>query len=265
MLFAIQSSFLRLSMRNFFFFSSKFLIIAQDSTKIVGGIDHISGGVSVTNNGISLLPTFSLGKPATIIDFSIGGKKISFEPQLRFSLEGKPWSFIFWWRYKFIQNSRFRLSAGAHPSFAFREEKVQMANGNTENKFTSNQYIATEISPNYVINKNITLGVYYLYSHGFDVGTTNNTHFFTLNSVISNVKITKHVRLRLFPQIYYLQMDNRNGYYLTSIFTFTHNKSPFGISSVVNKSIQSSLTGTKDFNWNISLLYLFNKKIHQDI
>ena len=52
-----------------------------DSTKVV---NHISGAVTVTNNGISLIPTFSLGKPATVLDFAAGRKKLSFDPQLRF-------------------------------------------------------------------------------------------------------------------------------------------------------------------------------------
>ena len=47
------------------------------------------GAVTVTNNGISFIPTFSLGKPAVIFDMAVG-RKLTFEPQFRFSLEGKP-------------------------------------------------------------------------------------------------------------------------------------------------------------------------------
>ena len=68
-----------------------------DSTK---GIGHFSGAVSVTNNGISFVPTFSLDKPAAIFNLSMGKNRFSFEPDLRFSLAGKPWSFLFWGRYK---------------------------------------------------------------------------------------------------------------------------------------------------------------------
>jgi len=38
---------------------------------------------------------FTLGKPAAIFDLSVGNERLAFEPQFRFSLEGKPWSFIF--------------------------------------------------------------------------------------------------------------------------------------------------------------------------
>ena len=51
---------------------------------------HFNGAVSATNNGISLIPTFSLGKPATIIELNAGGEHLTFEPQFRISLEGQP-------------------------------------------------------------------------------------------------------------------------------------------------------------------------------
>ena len=68
---------------------------AQDKNG-VGVIDHFSGQVTVTNNGISLIPSFSLGEPAALFNLSMGRGRFSFDPELRFALEGKPWSFIFW-------------------------------------------------------------------------------------------------------------------------------------------------------------------------
>jgi hypothetical protein len=82
-----------------------------DSTKKVY---HFSGNALVTNNGISFIPTFSLGKPATIVNLSMGDKRLSFEPEFRFSLEGKPWSILLWGRYKIVNNDKFKFTAGTH-------------------------------------------------------------------------------------------------------------------------------------------------------
>jgi hypothetical protein len=60
-----------------------------DSTK---RISYFSGSASVTNNGISIVPSFSLGKPAAIFNLSLTKKRFSVEQDLRFSLAGKPWS-----------------------------------------------------------------------------------------------------------------------------------------------------------------------------
>ncbi|MBP6094755.1 MAG: hypothetical protein KA514_10225, partial [Cytophagaceae bacterium] len=73
----------------------------------------------ITNNGISVVPIFTLGKPAAIINFTVG-RKFTFEPEFRVSLEGKPWSFIYWFRYKLAKTSKFTWSIGAHPAIIFK-------------------------------------------------------------------------------------------------------------------------------------------------
>ena len=89
----------------YYFLFFYYLLIAlfrknADSSKT---IRHFSGSVAVTNNGISIVPSFSLGKPAVAFNFSMGKNRFSFEPDLRFSLAGKPWSFLFWSRYHLIK------------------------------------------------------------------------------------------------------------------------------------------------------------------
>ena len=62
--------------------------------------------ITVTNKGISTIPNLTLGKPAVLFDFVIGGDRLSFEPSFRFAMEGKPWSFLFWWRYKLVESGK---------------------------------------------------------------------------------------------------------------------------------------------------------------
>lgn len=231
-----------------FFFAA--FVFSQDTAKI----RNFSGAITATNNGISLLPTFSLGKPAAIFDFSLKSKRWSFDPQLRFSLEGKPWSFIFWGRYNVINNAKFRLSFGAHPAIAFKEEKIFSLNGETKMILNAYRYTASEIAPNIILSKNITVGMYYLYSHGWDEGTTNNTHFVTVNSTISNIPLFSEIFLKLKPHLYYLKMDNKDGFYFTSTISLANKKSPFELSSIINKSIKTAIPG-KDMVWNLSLTY----------
>lgn len=166
-----------------------------DSTKIVR---HIGGAVTVTNNGISLIPNFTLDKPAAIFDLSVGGKKLSFEPQFRFALEGKPWSFIFWWRYKLVETNKFQVSVGAHPAILF-STRIFMVDSVSNEILASQRYLAGEISPNYLLTKNIGVGIYYLYSHGFDKDTIGNTHFISLRCNFSNIKLSKQFFMRFNP------------------------------------------------------------------
>ncbi|MHA8100691.1 hypothetical protein PQG46_02530 [Aquirufa nivalisilvae] len=227
-----------------------------DSSKTVY---HISGSALVTQNGISVIPTFTLGKPAAIFDLSVGSEKLAFEPQLRFSLEGKPWSFLFWFRYKAIQTKKFRFTLGIHPSVAFKSTWLYDKTGNPKELLNPTQYLASEFSPSLILSNRFSVGAYYLYSHGMTEGTTNNTHFMTINSSISAIPIVKNTFLRLSPQLFYLIMDNQAGTYATMSLSITNSHLPISISSILNQKINSTIPGN-DFVWNIALVYQFQKK-----
>ena len=229
---------------------------ATDSTK---SISHLSGTVSVTNNGISIIPAFSLNKPEAVFNLSAGKGRLSFEPYLGFSLEGKPWSFLFWWRYKLKQEGNFKINAGAHYGLAFSSVPV-LNNGISTKTITAQRYLAEEFSPNYFLSKNIRVGVYYLYSHGLDSYAIHNTHFLTLNSSFTNIKLTNDFFLNFTPQAYYLNIDGLDGFYFTSVLNLAKKNFPLSISYQMNKIIKTNITASPDFVWNVSVAYSFNNK-----
>lgn len=226
-----------------------------DSTRTLG---QLAGGVTVTNNGISLLPTFALGKPAVMFDLSVGTRKLRFEPQFRFSLEGKPWSFLFWWRSNVVNTRKFQLNIGAHPAIAFKT--VLPTNEATDEITVSKRFLAGEIAPNYSLTKNTSVGVYYLHSHGFDTGVTKTTHFLALRSFFSNIRLSEQFFMNVTPQVYYLKLDENDGVYFTSTLTVAKQGFPLTVQSIINKTIQSTIPASKDLVWNVSLIYSFNKK-----
>ena len=225
-------------------------VFSQETAKI----RTFSGAITATNNGISTFPNLSLGKPAAIFDFSVGSKRWSFDPQLRFSMQGKPWTFIFWGRYKVVNDKKFKFTIGAHPAFSFKEENVLALNGDSKTVMNVYRYAAAEFVPNVILSKNFSVGLYYLYSHGVDPGTTTNSHFIKLNTAISNIKLSESSFLKWQPQAYYLKMDSREGYYASSVLTLTTKNCPFAVSSIMNKIIKSDIPGD-DFVWNVSLVY----------
>jgi hypothetical protein len=227
---------------------------SKDSSKPVS---HLGGTITATQNGISLIPSFSLGKPAIMFDLNAGGSKLTFEPFFRFGTDGKPWSFIFWWRYKLVNNKKFRMSAGAHPSYVFRS--VTADNNGTKEKINrADRYAAVDIAPNYFISPNTSIGIYYLYSHGLDKTSVQNTHFITLNANFTHIKLAGRFYAKFNPQVYYLNQAGRDGFYFTHSLTLAHTNSPFSIQTIMNKVIRTNISG-HDFVWNASLIYHFNK------
>jgi hypothetical protein len=228
-----------------------------DSTRQV---INFRSSISVTNNGFSFIPAFSLGKPALIFNFNVNaGKRLSFEPEFRFSLlDAKPWSFIFIWRYKLINQPRFQLTTGAHlPAVPFRTVEY-MRDGVKYETLANYRFLPVELYPNWNITKNISLGVFYLYAYGFG-DATRHTNFVSLRANFSNIPLSKSLYLRFNPQLLYLRLDTKDGYYFASNLTLAKRNFPLSISSIINKPLSTRIAG-KDFDWNVSLVYTFDKQ-----
>lgn len=215
---------------------------------------QVAGAATITNKGISLIPALTLGKPAAIFDVAIMGGALSFEPQFRFGLDGKPWSFIFWGRYRPLREGRFRLTIGAHPSLTFRTVTVSTG-PEPRSAIVTRRYFAGDVYPSYFILKNLSVGPYYLYSHGLDPESFQHTHFVGARANLTSLPMTDQLFIQFAPQLYYLWMDREEGVYVSSLLTLANRRLPVSISTLVNSPIKSSIAGGQHFLWNVSLIY----------
>jgi len=228
----------------------------NDSTNVAS---YFGGAVTITNKGISLIPNLTLGKPAAIFDLSAGKKRISFEPQFRFALDGKPWTFIFWWRYKIVDSKKFRMNIGAHPAFAFKT--ITFPSDTVPQEIIRVQrYLAGEIVPTWLLTQNISIGLYYLPSIGLQEDGVKYTNYLALRGYFSNIRLSDQFYLRFNPQVYYLKMDEDDGFYASATLTLARQNFPVSVSALVNRTIQTDIPVGEDFIWNVSLIYSFNKK-----
>jgi len=214
--------------------------------------------LSVTNNGFSIIPAFSLGDPAAFLDMRMGNKRLSFEPQFRYALEGRPWSFVFIYRYKAIIKPKFQLTFGGHlPGLNFITHPVTI-NGIDDNLSITRRFLAAEIMPTYTIKNNISFGVYYLRGRAFQNHGPQNTNFLSLQGNFTKIKLVGKTYFSFNPQVFYLKVDADDGFYVNATTTFGVSGFPITISSIVNKAIQSEIPA-KDFDWNMSLIYTFDR------
>lgn len=238
----------------FLFFNLAVVSYSQTGDSIKN-VNHFSGVVTLTNNGISVIPSFSLGEPALMFELSIGGEKFSIDPHLRFALEGKPWSFVFWARYKIVNNKKFQFRVGAHPAYLF-STGTYAENGAPVEVIKTRRYLAGELAPVFVVSKKIKLMPYMIKGHGFDPGVRNSTYL-TFISSFSDLGITETIRASIVPQIFFLKMDKDHGYYFASSFSVTHKKYPLSVATLMNKKLKSDVP-SKNFIWNLSLVYTFD-------
>ncbi len=55
------------------------------------------------------------------------------------------------------------------------------------------------------------------------------------------------------PQVYYLRLDERQGFYMATSLTLGLPRTPFSLSVLVNKILHTRISG-EDWLWNVSLV-----------
>lgn len=231
---------------------------AQKNDSTITKINNFTGVVTFQTKGISTIPNLTLGKPAAVFDMKMG-RKLTFEPQFRFALDGKPWAMVFWWRYYSTIGSKFRMIFSTNYSLSYKTVTNATYDPPQQNIRTT-RYLVGAIEPIYQVNKYFDLGMYLFYNYGIEKFITRNTYMFSFRPAISNIPVTKNIAARINPEIYYLKLDKNDGIYFNARFLVTKKNCPISLSAIINKPINSNIPAEYDLLWNVGVSYTFNKK-----
>lgn len=102
------------------------------------------------------------------------------------------------------------------------------------------------------------MGLYYLRGRGFQEHGPQNSNFLSLQGNFTKIKLVGKTYFNFNPQVFYLKVDEADGYYVNSTATFGVHGFPITISGIVNKAVQSSIVA-RDFDWSVSVVYTLDK------
>ena len=238
---------------------SSHILVAQNEDSSAPKINNFTAAVTIQSKGISTIPNLTLGKPAIVFDLKLG-RKLTFEPQFRFALDGKPWAMVFWWRYYQTISNKFKVTYHTNYSLSYKSIKSYTSSGTSQEMIRTTRYLVGAIEPNYRFNKYLGVGTYLFYNYGIESFITRNTYMVSFRPSFSNIPIAKNVVATVAPEIYYLKMDVKNGVYFNSRFLISKKNCPLAISGLINKPLKSTIPSDYDFLWNVGLSYTFNKK-----
>lgn len=222
-----------------------------------------SGNIGFTNNGFSIIPTFSLDHPALVANLSFRKKKLSFEPDIRLVPNAEKGGLIWWVRYRLVDNKKFGFRIGAHPAFTLIR-RTDVEDGKTKEITEMLRFLAFEAVPSYQINKKIGISAMYLQGNGLQNHGPQLTRVLFLNANVTNIGLGKSLYFNVFPSIYFLYTDGYRGDYFTLTGSLAHKNLPFSLQSTINQTFTSNVPGNKDFMWNVTLNYNF-KKIYKKL
>lgn len=219
-----------------------------------------SGSLGLTTNGFSIVPSFSLNSPAYIVQLGWRRRQFSIDPDIRMTPDLRKGGIILWFRYYPVEGKRFSLRVGAHPALNFQRRDV-VENGVTTHIGQMRHFLAWELAPNLRLGSKGSIGIYVLDGYGLQGDHPRTTHFITLNGSVRDLRIGGDLRLALSPAVYYLNVDGKEGTYLTATAAISHPGWPLSLESTINQTFHSVVPNNKIFMWNLSLKYNFSKKL----
>lgn len=212
----------------------------------------IHGNIQLTNNGISPVPAFSLGKPALLTTLHVQKGKFTFSPEFNFDLEAKPWSVNTWIRYQIIQKKKWDFTLGNNFSLFFKKNNPAL----TKEEFQLQRYQALEFNLGYHFTKMRGINLMYWRSQSLDDVGIRKGLFLILICQISDFYNGKNISLGIRPSVFII--DNTapfSGFFTSQISTVYFKKIPFNFSFQTVHPLRTE-PETK-FNWNAGLNFQF--------
>lgn len=221
----------------------------KDSTK---SKMHITGNVSFNTNGMAQIPSFSLGKPAVIAAFTLQKKRFSYDPQIAYGLNFRPWTIDNWIHYRLIFKPKFELRAGGNFAMFFSE----LDSGETK-ILQAQQYLTFEIAGVFKFSPKSSLSLMYWSDNGQDPGTISGS-FYNIMYDRADIEIGQRILLSGNIQFYYLDYTGDNdGLFISPKVASSIKNIPLSIFFMGTQALTSNIEPYPGFKWNAGVAYLF--------
>ena len=212
----------------------------------------VNGNISLNSNGMAPIPSFSLGKPAVIGAFALNKGRFSYDPQIAYSLELKPWIIDNWLHYRLINKPSFELRTGIDISMFFSEY-------NAENYpvWQGQRYIALEIAGIYKFSSASSIALMYWSDNGLEEGTISG-HLINLVYDRSDIALWKNILLSVNCQLFYINYTGDNdGLFISPKISLSVRNVPLSLFFQVTQALTSNISPDPGFRWNLGLSYIF--------
>ena len=212
----------------------------------------INGNIQVTNNGISFVPAFSLGKPAAITMLYITSNRFYYYPEFDFGLNAKPWSIGNRIGYNFIMKGKFNMALGTGLGLYFNRRDSLINN----EEFQLQRYTMAELNFGYNFSATRRIQAFIFYSTALDKVGIKSGEMVMLNFIFDRLMLWKGSYLSIVPTVVWLKNTAPfNGVFVSQVTSFHL------VRFKPNLSFQTTLPvytePHSDFIWNVGLNFPF--------
>ncbi len=212
----------------------------------------VSGILSLNLNGIAPVPAFALGKPAIIANASVRKGRFSYDPQIAYGLNFKPWIIDNWFHFNLLNTSRFEIRTGVDISMFFSD--YDSPDGTI---LQGQRYIALELSGKYKLSRKSSFELMFWLDNGIEEGTISG-YFINLVYDISDIHLGKNLLLAINVQAFGIDYtDNNDGFFLSPKLTFSTPALPLILFGQGIVPISTNMEPHPDFQGNVGFGYTF--------
>ena len=210
------------------------------------------GNVSLNSDGMAPIPSFSLGKPALTGTFSLQKRRFSYDPQVAFGLDMRPWIIDNWVHYRLIFKPKFELRTGLDFSMFFSKYDA----GDYE-ILQGQQYLTFEIAGICKFTPTSTLSLMYWSDNGQGPGTITGS-FYNIVYDRTEIRIGEAMSFSGSIQLFYIGYTGSNdGFFVAPRFGSSVRNVPLSLFFQATQAITSNIEPFPGFRWNVGLAYLF--------
>jgi hypothetical protein len=211
-----------------------------------------SGSVSINSNGMAQIPSFSLDKPAVIAAFILQKKRFSYDPQIAYGLNLRPWTIDNWFHYKLIYKPKFELRAGGNFAMFFSEYDT-----GEDKILQGQQYLTFEIACVFKFAPKSSFSLMYWSDNGQDPGSIDGS-FYNMLYERADFEIGETILLSGNLQLYYLDYTgNNDGLFISPKIAASVRHIPLSLFFMGAQALTSNIEPYPAFKWNAGMAYVF--------
>jgi hypothetical protein len=212
----------------------------------------VNGNVSLNSNGFAPIPSFSLDKPALIAALTLQRKRFSFDPQIAYGLNMRPWLIDNWLHYRLILKPRFELRIGLDFSMFFSEYDTG------ETKILQGQkYLTFEVASIYKFSPKSSITLMCWSDNGQDPGSIKG-YFYNILYDRTDIEIGESILFSGSLQLFCISYTgNNDGLFISPRIAASVRNVPLSLFFQATQSLTTDIEPDPGFRWNVGVAYLF--------
>ncbi|MBX7126289.1 MAG: hypothetical protein K1X47_11405 [Cyclobacteriaceae bacterium] len=186
----------------------------------------VSGNIQVTQNGISPVPAFSLGRPALMANARVRKGRFYVQPEMNFGLDARPWTINLRPGFDVIRRQKYTITLGANLSLFFK----RLGPNVLQQEYEVQRYSLFELNTEFRLRENRKLIFLYWHTTRNDQYKFHFGQFTMLTYEMKNLRLGKKGSLTIRANAFYVNNQVPFvGFFLSHITTYQRERWKFNL------------------------------------